>query len=150
MNVKCFAESALKVAPDHWEAFGPRVDHLEKAGKQSEAIQRLELYVARDAPYDGRGALELARLLSNSGANDGADDEKARARRIRLARQAIRFGAGQPAVDLLVSLDPAAAAEFEPQRPKATEQSGAERSGKGTEIVAPQPETADAVPGAES
>ena len=34
---------------------------------------------------------------------------------VMLARRALRFGAGQPAVDLLVSLDPAAATEFAPQ-----------------------------------
>ncbi len=125
-------ESALKVAPDHWEAFAPRIDHLEKAGKQSEAIQRLELYVARDAPYDGRGAHALARLLSS---RDGADDETARARSIRLAKQAIRFGAGQPAVDLLASLDPAAAAEYPPQRPAAKLEPAAGAEPAATEAV---------------
>ena len=65
--------------------------------------------MARDAPYDGRGALALARQLP--------EDEATRDRRIALAKRAIRFGAGAEALDLLASLDPAAALEFTPAEP---------------------------------
>ena len=94
-------ERALRVAPESWPAMAARVASLVAAGKQDEAILRLESFVERDAPYDGRGALELARLLPA--------DEKMRARRTRLARQAYRFGAGEEALALLGELDPAAA-----------------------------------------
>jgi len=99
-------DRVLALAPDRWDVLRPRVEHLVAAGKRDEAIARLESFVDRDSPYDGRGSLELARLLPEGEAN--------RARRIELARRSIRFGAGQPAVDLLVSLDPAAATEFAP------------------------------------
>jgi len=94
-------ERALRVAPESWPAMAARVASLVAAGKQSEAIARLEVFVDRDAPYEGRGALELARLLPA--------DEKMRARRTRLARQAYRFGADEEALALLGELDPAAA-----------------------------------------
>lgn len=94
-------ERALRVAPERWDAMAPRIASLVSAGQRDEAIRRLEAFVDRDAPYDGRGALELARLLPA--------EEKTRARRIRLARQAHRFGAGEDALALLAELDPAAA-----------------------------------------
>jgi len=109
-------ERALGFAPDLWDALGPRIAHLVDAGKRDEAIRRLEAFVTRDAPYDGRGALELARRLPA--------DADSKERRARLAKQAIRFGAGQEAVDLLRELDPAAAARFAPPASAARKPSG--------------------------
>ncbi len=100
---------ALRHAPDHWPALAPRIARLAKAGQQAEAIAQLETFIARDAPYEGRAVLELARLLP--------DEEDQRTRRIELAKRAIRFGAGKDALDLLVSLDPEAAAAFAPAEP---------------------------------
>jgi tetratricopeptide (TPR) repeat protein len=102
-------ERALEIDPEHWAAFSPRIAGLISAGQEEEAIGRLETFVARDGPYDGRGVLELARNLGV--------DESNRERRIELAKRAIRFGAGQEAIDLLASLDPEAAAEFSPPTP---------------------------------
>lgn len=98
-------ERALRVAPDRWEAFGARIGNLFRAGKSDEALQRLERFVSTDAPYEGRGALELARRLPA--------DESSRDRRIELTHRAIRFSAGQEALDWLAELDPAAAAEYD-------------------------------------
>ena len=53
-----FYERALAIAPDHWDALAPLVDHLVKEGQGNTALARLETFVNRDAPYDGRGALE--------------------------------------------------------------------------------------------
>ena len=99
-------ERALKLVPDHWSALAPRLVVLSSAGQSDEAIRRLEVFVAATAPYDGRAALELARRLPKGDAT--------RARRIQLAEQAIRFGAGLDAVELLADLDPAAAAKYLP------------------------------------
>ncbi len=115
-------ESALRVSPESWSAMAPRVASLVAAGQQGEAIDRLEEYVDREAPYDGRGALALARLLPG--------EERTRARRMRLARQAIRFGAGEDALALLAELDPAAAeaiaARLPARRPPASTPGGDE------------------------
>jgi tetratricopeptide (TPR) repeat protein len=92
---------ALRVSPDSWSAMGPRVQSLVAAGQKDEAIRRLETFVDRDGPYEGRGALELARLLPS--------EEGTRERRTRLARQAVRFGGGDAALALLAELDPEAA-----------------------------------------
>ena len=94
-------DRALSIDPGHWAALAPRVEHLFQSGRSSDAVKRLESYVALDAPYDGRGALELARRLP--------DTEGTRERRLRLGKQALRFGAGQPAMDFLVALDPSLA-----------------------------------------
>jgi tetratricopeptide (TPR) repeat protein len=94
-------DRALRVSPDSWSAMGPRVQSLLAAGQRAEAIERLEVFVDRDAPYEGRGALELARLLPNE-----ADTLE---RRTKLARQAVRFGGGDAALALLAELDPEAA-----------------------------------------
>ncbi len=99
-------DQALDQAPDHWPALRPRIEALFALGDKDQALERLETYVRRDAPYDGAAALELARRL------DG-DDESIRERRIGLARQAIRFGAGAEALELLASLDPDAVAAYE-------------------------------------
>ncbi|MEZ4281508.1 MAG: tetratricopeptide repeat protein [Myxococcota bacterium] len=102
-------DRALRVAPESWPAMAPRVASLVASGKQDEAIARLEVFVDRDAPYEGRGALALARLLPAG--------EKTRARRTRLARQAYRFGAGEEALALLGELDPAAAEALSAKAP---------------------------------
>ena len=99
-------EQALEKVPDHWPALRPRIDALFALGERDRALERLETYVERDAPYDGAAALELARRLG--------DSASIRERRISLARQAIRFGAGDAALELLASLDPTVAAAFSP------------------------------------
>ena len=98
-------ERALGVAPDHWPALSPIVDQLVAAGKQDEAITRLESFLRRDAPYDGRAVLALARLLPS--------DDESKERRVALVRRAIRFGAGEEGIDFLASIDPIAAADYE-------------------------------------
>ncbi|MBY0402076.1 tetratricopeptide repeat protein [Myxococcota bacterium] len=100
-----FYERALVEAPDHWAALQPILDHLTKAGRAGAALERLEAFVVRDSPYDGRAVLELARRRS-------ADEEDEPAR-VELVRRAIRFGAGKPAIEFLATLDPAAASEYE-------------------------------------
>lgn len=94
-------ERVLGLRPEHWAAFAPRIEDLFESGKAEEALRRLEAFVAGTAPYDGRGALELARRLPEG------DLE----RRIKLAKQAVRFGGGREAVELLAKLDPEAAPE---------------------------------------
>jgi tetratricopeptide (TPR) repeat protein len=108
-------ERALKLEPAHWSALAPRLVSISAAGESDEAIRRLEVFVASTAPYDGRAALELARRLPTS--------DETRERRIQLAEQAIRFGAGREAVELLAELDPAAAVKYLPDASTATDPS---------------------------
>jgi tetratricopeptide (TPR) repeat protein len=95
-------DRALELDPGDWEAMRARLDVFDKAGQGEEAVALLRHFVRRDAPYDARGALELARRLPDESA---AQHEE----RIRLARQALRFGAGEEAAALLQSLAPTAA-----------------------------------------
>ncbi len=130
---------ALRNAPDHWAAMAPRIEQRVKAGKLDEAIEQLETFVARDAPYEGRAALELARVLP--------DDEANKARRIELTKRAIRFRAGAQALELLASLDPDAAAELAP--PEMPEKPGAEAAAAQGGDATPKEQAApNAAPGA--
>ncbi|MAG33964.1 MAG: hypothetical protein CL908_24045 [Deltaproteobacteria bacterium] len=104
-------DRALELAPDHWQALSGRIRVLDRIGRQAEALASLETYLDRHNPYDGRAALELAKRLEEEGAS--------RARRLGLARRAIRFGAGPEAVDLLASIDPDEAAKLRPAEPEA-------------------------------
>ncbi len=97
-------DEALAFVPDHWQALLGRTDALIRGGREEEALSALRTYVDRLNPYDGRAALYLARRL---GGEDATRDQ-----RIALARRAIRFGAGKDALDFLISLDPAAGAEY--------------------------------------
>ncbi|MFO0688239.1 MAG: tetratricopeptide repeat protein [Myxococcota bacterium] len=118
-----FYERALAIAPDHWDALAPLVDHLVKEGQGNTALARLETFVNRDAPYDGRGALELARRM--------APDEANKEARVKLARRAIRFDAGTAGIEFLASIDPEAAADYEviePGKPAADPAAAAKAS----------------------
>ena len=100
-----FYDRAIEIAPDHWQAVSGRVAALERSGRSREAIDELEVYLERSAPYDGRAALELARHLDA--------DESDPDRRIALLRRSVRFGGGPEALELLTTLDPEAAAQLE-------------------------------------
>ena len=66
--------------------------------RRSEAVSRLESFLSDENPIAGRAALELAKLLDEGAATEG--------RRIDLGLRAFRFGGGQPALDLLQTIDP--------------------------------------------
>lgn len=96
----------LAKQPDHWESVSQLADASTRAGDAKGAQARLEAFLARDSPYDGRAALALSRMLEG--------DDAAKAKRIELAARAVRFRAGPEAFELLSQLDPAAAARLAP------------------------------------
>lgn len=102
-------DRALGLAPDHWEAFHPRVESLFQSGESKEALSRLETFVATVSPYDGRGALLLAQRLPVG--------EATLERRSSLARRAVRFNGGEAAMELIAELAPPAQDEVEQQAP---------------------------------
>jgi tetratricopeptide (TPR) repeat protein len=128
-----FYERALVQAPDSRPALLPILEHWTKAGKVEEATKRLTTFIERDAPYDGRAALELARRMPA--------DEAQKEARVKLARRAIRFGAGKEGIEFLASLDPAAASEYEIIEETQPASNGAEEVGAETGVQ--NPETAD-------
>ena len=71
---------------------------LVESGRQDEAAARLESHLHAIDPYDGEAALELARLIEVMGGSN--------AQRAELAQRALRFGAGEPALEILQELDP--------------------------------------------
>ena len=77
-------ERALEIDDTRFAAAGPLSELLAERGDRAAAIAGLEDFVARVAPYDGRGARLLAELLG-----DDADAE----RQARLTEQADRFTA---------------------------------------------------------
>ncbi|MCR9094248.1 MAG: tetratricopeptide repeat protein [bacterium] len=77
-------ERALEIDDTRFAAAGPLSELLVERGDRAAAIEGLEDFVARVAPYDGRGARLLAELLG-----DDADAE----REARLTAQADRFAA---------------------------------------------------------
>ncbi len=91
-------EAALSLAPKSPEAILGLARALDALGRRSEAVARLESFLTRDNPIAGRAALQLALFLEKS---DATED-----RRIKLGLRALRFGAGQSAIDLLKSIDP--------------------------------------------
>jgi predicted Zn-dependent protease len=105
-------DEALARAPDHWPAVSGRFALLMRTDRREEATAALQTYLDRDNPYDGQAALVLARALEG--------DPSAHDRRKTLARRATRFGAGADALELLTSLDPEAAADFEVRAPSPT------------------------------
>ena len=92
-------EVALSISPDNSDAMIGLARDLVRLGRRAEAVTRLESFLAQDNPIDGRVALEAAKLIE--------DGEGAKERRIALGFRALRFGAGQPAVDYLRQIDPA-------------------------------------------
>lgn len=89
---------ALKIEPDHQIATEGLTNALVAMDRKQEAIDGLRDYLAREGPYDGIAALRLATLLEATPKNED--------KRIALAKRAVRFGAGKPAVDLLINIDP--------------------------------------------
>jgi predicted Zn-dependent protease len=81
---------------------------LVAAGRPKDAAARLESYLLDVDPYDGRAALELARV------SKGLGDSKDRC--IELASRALRFGAGEAALAMLHELDPTQFKEAKPAR----------------------------------
>ncbi len=71
---------------------------LVASGRAKEAASRLEAYLLEVDPYDGRAALELARVSKGLSAT--------KERCIELASRALRFGAGEAALAMLRDLDP--------------------------------------------
>lgn len=94
---KLFLE-ALEIDPDHGLAMRGLINSLSALDRKGDARERLKIYLAREGPYDGQAALQLAMLIEAKPSN--------LEQRIELTRRALRFGAGQAAVDLLVELDP--------------------------------------------
>ena len=95
-------DRAVATSPDHWGAVRGRTRALSELGREAEAIETLEAYLATEGPYDGDAALALARRLP----------ESERTRRVALAHRAIRFGAGPHALDFLAALDPQQAKRY--------------------------------------
>lgn len=91
-------EAALSIEPENADAMIGLTRALVTLARRPEAVSRLERFLSRDNPTEGRVALELAKLLG--------EEDAAKSRRIALGRRAIRFGAGQPATDFLRSIDP--------------------------------------------
>lgn len=104
-------DKALSLAPDSWEALDRLVTQLVASDRRPEAVSRLRQFLDRDSPYDGRAARVLALLLS--------DEPDRREEVVGLARRAVRFGGGPDAVELLLRLDPKAAARIEAARGEA-------------------------------
>ena len=77
-------ERALEIDDTRFGAAGPLSELLAERGDRAAAIAGLEDFVARVAPYDGRGARLLAELLG---------DEAGAERQARLTEQADRFTA---------------------------------------------------------
>ncbi len=102
---KLFSE-ALAIDPSHAIAMKGLAESMVALGRESEAREKIQAYLRRDGPYDGQAALQLAKLIEEKPSNL---DE-----RIKLTKRALRFGAGQPAIDFLVELDPAIAPPPEP------------------------------------
>ncbi len=73
---------ALEAKDTLWEAAGPYYQLLAERGDRAAAIAGLEDFVARIAPYEGRGASLLAELLGDEAGSD---------RSAKLERQAERF-----------------------------------------------------------
>jgi tetratricopeptide (TPR) repeat protein len=99
-------EAALEESPGQWQAVFGRAAALKMLGQMDAARKALESYLLDQNPYDGRGALELALTL----------DEAQTARRIALARRALRFGGGERAEALLAQLDPEADKQANPRK----------------------------------
>lgn len=91
-------EAALSISPENHDAMLGLSRALVALGRQPEAISRLELFLARDNPIDGKAALELAKLVEGG---EGTEE-----RRIALGKRALRFGAGERAVEFLRNIDP--------------------------------------------
>jgi predicted Zn-dependent protease len=91
-------EAALALSSDQHDALVGLTKALVSIGKPGEARRRLESYLAFDNPIDGTVALELARMIENG--------ESTKDQRVALGLRALRFGAGQSAVDFLAEIDP--------------------------------------------
>jgi tetratricopeptide (TPR) repeat protein len=91
-------EAALSIEPQSPDAMLGIARALDGLGRRSEAVSRLESFLVHDNPIAGRAALELAMLLEEGAATES--------RRIEMGLRAFRFGAGQPALELLQSIDP--------------------------------------------
>mgnify|MGYP002635287435 CR=1 FL=1 len=102
-------DKVLELTSDNLQAVVGRLHLLAETERRAEGIQTMLDYINRGNPYEGRAALALARVLD--------DDDSGRERRVDLARRAIRFGAGEPALKLLSSLSPEAAAEYQLRLP---------------------------------
>jgi tetratricopeptide (TPR) repeat protein len=121
-------DRALASEPGHWQSAAGRFAALRALGREDQARAALESYLAVGNPYDGHAALELAQAL----------DADSKQRRIALAHRAIRFGAGQPALELLSQLDPEAAGRYR-SRALANPQTGTETGVDGEAAPAPTP-----------
>jgi tetratricopeptide (TPR) repeat protein len=102
-------DKVLELTSDNLQAVVGRLHLLAETERRAEGIQTMLDYINRGNPYEGRAALALARVLD--------DADSGRERRVDLARRAIRFGAGEPALKLLSSLSPEAAAEYQLRLP---------------------------------
>lgn len=98
---KLFRE-ALQIDPKISVAMRGLAEALVALDRKSEAENRLKVYLAEHGPYDGAAALQLGQLLEGTTPSSDSDNDP----RIKLAKRAVRFGAGQPAIDFLVQLDP--------------------------------------------
>lgn len=99
---------ALAIEPDHAIAMAGLAQSMVALGREAEAREQLEAYLRIEGPYDGQAALQLAKLIE--------DNKSTLEERIELTKRALRFGAGQPAIDFLVKLDPSI---VPPEPPKA-------------------------------
>ena len=91
-------EAALSLSPDHSDAVIGLGRALTALGRDAEAKSRLESFLTLRDPYAGRVALALAK-----GVDEGDENQSQRS---SLGIRALRFGAGQPAVDFLESIRP--------------------------------------------
>lgn len=93
---------ALEIDPEISVAMRGLAEALVKMDRRAEAQSLLETYLAQNGPYDGAAALQLAQIMQGEApTSDPANDP-----RVKLTKRAIRFGAGEPAIDFLIELDP--------------------------------------------